>query len=77
MLQGWKTLIYGVAIAVAGVLQTFNWATVVPQDKTWSGVAMVIIGGLIVFLRYVTTTPIATTPAQVVSNVRLTGKISG
>ena len=75
MLVGWKTLIFGLFVAVSGVLQTFNWYTVVPQDKTWSGVVMVLIGGAIVFLRYVTTTPIGTTPAQVVSNVKLHGTL--
>ena len=75
MLAGWKTLIFGLFVAVSGVLQVFNWATVVPQDKTWSGYVMLAIGGVIVFLRYVTTTPIATTPAQVISNVKLHGTL--
>jgi hypothetical protein len=70
MLAGWRTLIVGVAVAVAGVLQTFNWATVVPQDKTWSGAAMVLIGGVIVFLRYITTTPITVAPVTPPSSLR-------
>ena len=64
MLAGWRTLLVGVAVAIAGVLQTFNWATVVPQDQTWSGVVMLLIGGAIVFLRYVTTTPIGVPPGS-------------
>ena len=64
MLAGYRTLVVGIAVAVAGVLQTFNWATVVPQDQTWSGVAMLLIGGAIVFLRYVTTTPIGVPPGS-------------
>ena len=64
MLAGWRTLLVGVAVAVAGVLQTFNWATVVPQNQTWSGVAMLLIGGVIVFLRYITTTPIGVPPGS-------------
>jgi hypothetical protein len=57
-MKGWKTLGFGVAVAIAGVLQSFDWATVVPQDKTWSGVVMIAIGAAITALRYVTTTPI-------------------
>jgi hypothetical protein len=57
-MKGWKTLGFALAVAVAGVVQSFNWATVVPQDKTWSGVAMIAIGAGIAALRYVTTTPI-------------------
>jgi hypothetical protein len=57
-MKGWKTLGFALAVAVAGVVQSFNWATVVPQDKTWSGVAMIAIGAVIAALRYVTTTPI-------------------
>ncbi len=58
MLQGYKTLIVSAAIALAGVLQAFNWATVIPQDKTWTGIAMLVVGGVMAGLRYVTTTPI-------------------
>jgi hypothetical protein len=57
-MKGWKTLGFGIAVAVAGVLQSFDWATVVPQDKTWSGVVMIAIGAGITALRYVTTSPI-------------------
>jgi uncharacterized membrane protein HdeD (DUF308 family) len=57
-MKGWKTLGFALAVAVAGVVQSFNWATVVPQDKTWSGVVMIAIGAIIAALRYVTTTPV-------------------
>ena len=59
-MQGWKTLLFGIALAVAGVLQAFNWATVIPQDQTWSGVAMLAVGAAVMALRYVTTSPIFT-----------------
>ena len=58
MLQGWKTLAVAAAVAFAGVLQTFDWATVVPQDKSWTGIAMLVLGGVMAGLRYVTTTPV-------------------
>lgn len=63
-MQGWRTLIVAVAIAIAGVLQTFNWATVIPQDQKWTGMAMLLIGGIIAFLRYITTTPIGTSSSK-------------
>ena len=56
-MKGWKTLAFALAVAVGGTLQTFNWATVIPQDQTWSGVAMLAIGAGIAALRVVTTTP--------------------
>lgn len=55
--KGWKTLSFGILVAVVGVLQAFDWATVIPQNKTWSGAVMTGVGAVIVALRYVTTTP--------------------
>jgi hypothetical protein len=57
-MKGWKTLGFAVLLAVGGVVQTFDWATVIPQDKTWSGIAMLAVGGVVAALRYVTTTSI-------------------
>lgn len=57
-MKGWKTLSFALLVAVAGVLQTFNWASVVPQDKTWSGLLMLAIGAAVAVLRSVTTTPV-------------------
>lgn len=57
-MQGWRTLLLAAGVALAGVAQTFDWATVIPQDKTWSGVAMIGIGAAIAALRAVTSTPI-------------------
>jgi len=57
-MKGYKTLAFALAIAVGGVLQTFNWATVVPQDKTWSGVAMLAVGAAIAVLRAITDSPV-------------------
>lgn len=57
-MKGWKTLAFAVALAVGGVVQTFDWASVIPQNKTWSGVAMLGVGAVVAALRYVTTTPI-------------------
>lgn len=57
-IKGWKTLGFALLVAAGGVIQTFDWATVIPQDKTWSGIAMLMMGGIIAGLRYVTTTPL-------------------
>ena len=57
-MKGWKTLLFALLVAVGGVLQTFNWATVIPQDQTWSGIVMVAIAAAIAALRVVTTTPV-------------------
>jgi hypothetical protein len=58
MMKGWKTLGFALALALGGVLQTFDWATVIPQNKTWSGVVMVAIGGIVAGLRAITTTAV-------------------
>ncbi len=57
-MTGYRTLLFSLAVSVAGVLQAFHWTTVVPQDKTWSGIVMIGIGAAIAALRSVTTTPV-------------------
>ena len=56
-MTGYRTLLFSLLVAGAGVLQSFDWITVVPQDKTWSGILMVGIGAIIAGLRSLTTTP--------------------
>ncbi len=57
-MKGWKTLGFALFIAGAGVVQTFDWATVIPQDKTWSGLAMIGVGAAIAALRVITSSAI-------------------
>ncbi len=57
-MTGYKTLLFSLLIAGAGVLQTFDWVTIIPQNKTWSGILMVALGAAIAGLRSLTTTPI-------------------
>jgi hypothetical protein len=57
-MKGWKTLLFALLVAIGGVVQAFDWATVVPQDKTWSGSAMIAIGAIIAVLRVVTNTDV-------------------
>jgi hypothetical protein len=59
-MKGYRTLALALGIAVVGVLQTFDWATVIPQGKAWSGAAMIAIAAGIAALRAITSTPILT-----------------
>ena len=55
-LKGWKTILVAIAIAVVGVLQSADWATVVPER--WVGPTMLGIGLLVALLRTLTDTPV-------------------
>jgi hypothetical protein len=55
-LKGWKTILVAIAIAVVGVLQSADWATVVPER--WVGPTMLAIGLLVALLRTLTDTPV-------------------
>lgn len=54
--KGWRTLAASLAIAVAGVLQTADWTTIVPPDRV--GPVMVGIGVAMALLRALTDGPI-------------------
>jgi hypothetical protein len=55
-LKGWKTLLVSLAIAAAGVLQSADWATIVPSGAV--GPVMVGIGVAVAALRAITDTPV-------------------
>lgn len=55
-LKGWKTMLVSLAIAVAGVLQTADWATIVPAAKV--GPTILAIAVLVAVLRTLTNTPV-------------------
>ncbi len=57
-MKGWKTLGFALLLAVLGVAQSFDWATVIPDSATWKGFALLTIGGIIAGLRVMTTTPV-------------------
>lgn len=59
MLQGWKTLIFGVGVAVVGVLQTFDFSTVISDPKV-VGYITTGIGVVVIVLRTLTSTPVGT-----------------
>lgn len=55
-LKGWRTMLVSVAIAVIGVLQTADWATIVAPR--YVGPAMLGIGVAVAVLRTLTNTPV-------------------
>lgn len=57
-MKGWRTLGFALLLAIGGVLQTFDWATVIPQDAGWRGAALLGISGVVAALRVFTTTPV-------------------
>lgn len=58
MLKGWKTLLFGGLITMLGGIQATDLATIVPAQYT--GVALGAIGVIIMALRAITDTPVAT-----------------
>ena len=55
-MKGYRTLLFSLAVAVVGVLQSFDWATVVPPEQ--AGFALTIIGVAGAILRFLTSTPV-------------------
>lgn len=51
-LKGWRTLIFAAVVALVGVLEAFDWATVIPEQ--YHGWALALIGVVIAWLRKVT-----------------------
>ena len=57
-MTGYRTLAFSLLLSIAGVFQAFNWATIIPQNQSWSGTVMIGIGAAVALLRTITTTPI-------------------
>ena len=55
-MKGWRTLIFALVIAVIGVLEQFDWATVIPEE--FHGWSLALVGIVVAWLRKVTTTAI-------------------
>lgn len=56
--KGWRTILVSVALAVAGVLQTADWATIVAPKQV--GPVMLGIAIVVAVLRALTDTPVGT-----------------
>jgi len=54
-MKGYKTLAFGMALAALGFAQQFDWAAIVPAH--WTGLVMAGIGGMVMWLRSITNTP--------------------
>jgi hypothetical protein len=55
-MKGWKTLLFAIILAIAGALEQFDWLQIIPEQ--WSGLALVVVGILVGYLRKLTTTPL-------------------
>jgi hypothetical protein len=55
-MQGYRTLLFSLAVAIVGVLQSFDWATVIAPDH--AGIALTAIGVASAVLRFLTSTPV-------------------
>lgn len=53
-MKGWRTLIFGIIVAVLGAVEAFDWASVVPQEFT--GIVLLVVGMIITWLRKITDT---------------------
>lgn len=58
MLTGYKTLIFGGLLSLLGFLQAFDFTTII-TDKTTIGYVTGAIGILVMVLRSLTSTPVA------------------
>lgn len=55
-MKGWKTLLFAIILAIAGVLEQFDWVQIVPDG--FGGIAMAVVGFIVAWLRSVTSTPL-------------------
>jgi hypothetical protein len=55
-MKGYRTLLFSLAVAVVGVLQSFDWATVVPPEQ--AGIALTVVGVAGAILRFLTSTTV-------------------
>jgi hypothetical protein len=55
-MKGYRTLLFSLAVAVVGVLQSFDWATVVPPEQ--AGIALTVVGVAGAILRFLTSTAV-------------------
>ena len=55
-MKGYRTLFFSLAVAAIGVLQSFDWATLVPPDQ--AGIALTVVGVAGAILRFLTSTPV-------------------
>jgi len=55
-MKGWRTIAFGALIAFLGGIQAADLAQIIPAE--YADLAMVVIGGVVMWLRKVTNTPV-------------------
>lgn len=55
-MKGFRTLAFSLAVAIVGVLQTADWATIIPAEH--AGLALTVVGVASAVLRFFTSTPV-------------------
>lgn len=55
-LKGWWTIAFSALVALIGVAQTVDWASVIPQQ--YVGPVLIAIGAVGAAIRYITTTEV-------------------
>jgi hypothetical protein len=55
-MKGYRTLLFSLAVAIIGVLQSFDWATVVAPEQ--AGIALTVVGVAGAILRFLTSTAV-------------------
>jgi hypothetical protein len=55
-MKGYRTLLFSLAVAIVGVLQSFDWASVIAPEQ--AGIALTIVGVAGAILRFLTSTPV-------------------
>lgn len=63
-MTGWKTLIFGAALALLGFLQGVDWASIIPNDPDLVGWMTSGVGVAVMVLRFFTKSPVGTKPDQ-------------
>ena len=56
-LRGWRTLLWSLLLATVGVMETLNWADLLP-DGAAKGWALIGIAFVTAWLRSITSTPV-------------------
>jgi hypothetical protein len=56
LMKGYRTLFFSLAVAVVGVLQSFDWATLIAPEQ--AGVMLTAVGVISAVLRFLTSTPV-------------------
>lgn len=55
-MRGWRTMLFAILLAVGGVLEAADWASIVPKEHV--GSVVLVIAVVMAVLRLVTTGPV-------------------